>query len=363
MGFYKMIRMGVLLLILLPLTGCWDQRLLKDSLLLIASGFDVEDNGNVRLTMAVLSPRNKVLVFSGTGLSPHDARNKLEERMPGRLDNSNNRLVLIGEAAAKKGIYPLLDIFFRDPSSALNANIGVVKGSAEKYFTRHAKDKMETLQNIDKMFTDKRQTNHIPLANIQSICPIFLDPGEDIILPYLADEKGDLSIIGNALFNGLKMTGTLEKDESILCMLLKGSIVRTASFTFPVKGKKGPASPLSFQIYNNKRKLQVKAGPGGVDARIDLKLNIEIMEYPPDNLSDQDTAGRIEGQLADELTSRSRRVLEKLQKADCDFLGIGRRVIAYYPSYWKETDWDKDYPKAAMTPEIRLHVLKHGILN
>ncbi|WJH35314.1 Ger(x)C family spore germination protein [Paenibacillus sp. CC-CFT747] len=363
MDLYKMIRMGVLLLFLLPLTGCWDQRLLKDSLLLIASGFDVEENGNIRITMAVLSPRNKVLVYSGTGLSPRDARNKIEERMPGKLDNSNNRLVLIGEAAAKKGIYPLLDIFYRDPSSALNANIGVVKGSAEKYFTRHAKDKMETIQNIDKMFTDKRQNNHIPLANIQSICPIFLDPGEDIILPYLADEKGDLSIIGTALFNGMKMTGTLGKDDSILCVLLKGHMGRIASFTFPAQGKKGPVSPLSFQIYNNKRKLQVKAGTGGVEAQIKLKLYIEVMEYPPDNLGERDTADRIERQLADQLASRSRRVLEKLQKADCDFLGIGRRVIAYYPSYWKETDWDKDYPKTAITPEFRLHVQKHGIMN
>ena len=71
-------------------------------------------------------------LFSATGVTPRNNRDLLSRKVPGRLNASRLRVLLLGEELAKQNFYPVLDIFYRDPLSALSCNIALVRGKAEE---------------------------------------------------------------------------------------------------------------------------------------------------------------------------------------------------------------------------------------
>ncbi|MDM5198552.1 Ger(x)C family spore germination C-terminal domain-containing protein [Fictibacillus enclensis] len=58
-------------------------------------------------------------------------------------------------------------------------------------------------------------------------------------------------------------------------------------------------------------------------------------------------------------TKDANRVLTKMQKANSDTLGIGRKLIAYHPDLWKKTDWEKDYPNIDLSAKVTVNIVDH----
>ena len=82
---------------------------------------------------------------------------------------------MIGEQLAKVDIYTALDVFYRDPKSALNAKIGVVEGRAESLLQTGYMRKPNFILNLDKQIVSAEAFTIVPEENIQSICTVLFD--------------------------------------------------------------------------------------------------------------------------------------------------------------------------------------------
>ncbi|MEH7305857.1 Ger(x)C family spore germination C-terminal domain-containing protein [Neobacillus drentensis] len=64
--------------------------------------------------------------------------------------------------------------------------------------------------------------------------------------------------------------------------------------------------------------------------------------------------------LSDELTKQAKEVTNTLLKANCDVLGIGRRISSFHPELWKKINWEKEYKNVQFEPKVKVNIIKTG---
>jgi Ger(x)C family germination protein len=357
------------------MTGCWDQDLLKNARLIYGAGYDLGPNSKILMTTVIRdvpaseqgNPTNDIILTVGN--TPREARDNADDQISRYLRAYKNRVVLIGEELAKQDIYPILDVFYRDPKSALNARIGVVKGKAADLFALKKVGNVLIAEEIDELIKSKEVTTTVPKGSVETMYPILMDPGEDFVLPYLEKKGKRVDVSRGAMFHNHQITGTLSPEESTMYLFLKNKPGKTARFTRKISKPKGHQIShdfLSFNIDKSKRKMKVLIQSGDqITVNLNLKWKVSIVEYPKDRLYDKKLVAQLNQYLTKEMTVLEKETLEKMQKARCDALGIGRQLMAFHPEVWKnqKKNWGSNYQKVHFVPTIQVEITGKGIIN
>lgn len=362
----------ILLVLCLILTGCWDQHLMKNAVLVQILSYDLTPKGEFLLGVSIPiieefsgGPQASVKseTFSATGHTPRNSRLKIDREIAGILDTSKNKLILFGERMASAGIYSSLDVIWRDPRNSLGASLGVVEGEAVNLLGIKPKHETNVSEYIQEALISAEENSIIPNQTIQTLASEMIDPGEDIVLPYLKmNKKKSAVVIGLALMNEKKYSGNLPPQDSALLLLLNNKKGKNARFTKQVNndGRHEINNYISFNVQNMKRKLKVQVNDREISVSINLDLKISVEEYPKGDVPKE--IDRLNKLLSKELTEDANKIITKLQQANCDAFGIGRRLIAFHPKTWEVLD-KKDYFKnIKFNTVVEAEIIKHGIV-
>lgn len=178
------------------LSGCWDQNLLKDARLYLAASFDMDNEG--KIIDVVSSPIIKKAdqggssaetyqLITGIGITPRAARKEIDKRSSKTFNASKLRVLIVGDELAKKDIYPILDLFYRDAKSSLSAKVFIAEGMGKDILQLNIKEQ-EISEYLFELIESQEVSALIPEENLQSICAEMFDPGEDFILPYISQD-------------------------------------------------------------------------------------------------------------------------------------------------------------------------------
>jgi Ger(x)C family germination protein len=355
------LKRAALIAILMLLPGCWDQSLLSGSIIQLAFGIDLADNGKINASFYLVSGESKIEIISLDGDTPRDIKLHVNQRLPGNVDSSKNRVVLISEEAAKKGIYPYLDVLYRDPKSSLNAKIAIAEGSSESVLQAFSSSPKKLA--IDKIFTSMEYSTSVPNVDVQDICTTIFDDGRDTIMPYVSlDKENKVIVKGSALFHKEFYKGKMTKDDTELLLVMKNDLAKTAQFKVhldEIPGIRGFASSNAIQV---KSKMKVTLKDGKVNTSLRTKIRLDLIEFPDDKLANPERVKEIETLYERELTKQMSQVFKQLQKAKCDALGIARHIQAFYSSEWKQMDWEKDYAQVQFEPHVDVEITGTGII-
>jgi len=364
------------MLILLIINGCWDQDLLKDARLLYGGGFDLARNGKLRTTFVIQdappgeqqSPKNDIIYAVGN--TPMETREHADEQVSRQLVAYKNRIILIGEELAKQDIYPILETFYRDPKSALNARIGVAKGTAADMLSLKKVGNVLIVEEIDELIKSREETTTVPKVTLEKIYPVMLDTGEDFVLPYLTEEGARVNVSRSALFHDHQLTGMLNPEESTMFLLLKGSKERIARFTRKIntahEDHQYRYDFFTFNVQKLKRKMTIQVqSDNRITVKLNLNMKLSVIEYPKDHLDKKNVVAELNQYLSKEMTNLAKETLRKIQEARCDGLGVGRQLRAFHPDIWKKKkeNWGSNYQKVNFVPVIQVNITKKGILN
>jgi Ger(x)C family germination protein len=361
----------ILVILCLFLTGCWDQHLMKNAVLVQILSFDLTPKEELLLGVSIPvieessgGPQSMVKseTFSARGHTPRDSRLKIDREIAGILDTSKNKLILFGERMASTGIYSSLDVIWRDPRNSLGATLGVVEGEAVDLLNLKPKHETNVSEYIQDALTSAEENSVIPSQTIQTLASEMIDPGEDTVLPYIKmNKKKSAVVVGLALMNEKKYSGNLPPQESSLLLLLKNKKGKNARFTKQVNNEQHELNDyISFNVQDLKRKLKVQVKDRAVSVSIYLDLKISVEEYPKGDVPED--INRLNKLLSKELTEDAKQVITKLQQANCDAFGIGRRLIAFHPKTWEVLD-KKDYFKdIKFNTVVDAEIIKHGIV-
>lgn len=366
--------------ILSLLTGCWDQSMLNQTKLITAGGFDYTKNGKVVTTAAIpqaiaseAGKENTVnQIFSATGYTARQSRLRLDRKVSERLEASKNQIIVFGEEAAKKDIYHLLDVFYRDPKSALNAKLAVSAGKASDIISTDFEETKKSSgvgEYLRDLIRSGEEGATIPMENIQTVCPLMFDPGQDFALPYLTpvgDKVKAVKVNGVALFRGHKMVGSIPEPLSVVYTMLTGEAATIQMSTTKKIWHKKDEDTLNYatiKVKKNKRNFKVLVSPTGeITAEIKLKTKVVISEYPQDNLAKQSEIVKVEKLLSKKLSKDAQDVINKLQKMNSDPYGVGRKVMAFHYPTWKKINWEEKYPQIKFKASIDVDVIGSGII-
>ncbi|OLS35945.1 hypothetical protein BTR22_13215 [Alkalihalophilus pseudofirmus] len=367
-------KMILLLCCLMLMSGCWDSLYVKDLQLIYSGAFDLEEDGRIRTTVTV--PRSdagkdqqaQMRSVTAIGNTVRQSRLHIDHEVAGRLDAAKTRVILISDEAAKTDLYSYLDVFYRDPRSPLNANIAITSGKAESYLKIKVENHPLVSEYLRDLIDAGEQATIFPVTNIQFVCPVLFDPGQDIILPYLNIREDSEDIHGDqiALFNERKFSGTLDTEESTMLLLLMDKLKRTANFTVKVTDDKYPRvnNFITVQIRRINRDLTVVEEAGTIHADINLTIKVNAIEYPEDGFDDREVTLELNEKLGKHFQDVANRTMKQLQEANCDALGIGRELMAFQRDVWlRNTNWKEVYPNIELHAHTKTEIVKHGIIN
>lgn len=371
----KMIICYVLIICLL--TGCWDQQLLKDNSLVLGLGVDAMEDEQI-LTTAVIRvlksesggtgrPASTNVLYSATGNTFRQTRARIEKQLGGDYAPNKLRVLVIGEDLAKQDIYPILDILYRDPRNSLGAKLVVAKGTAKELLNIKKSKEVFISEKLLKTVVNSEENTLIPIETIQSICPDLFDPGKDFALPYVVNkDSNSFEIIGLALFHEKKFTGkTLEDEDATILLLMNGEEGDVARFTLNVNPSEANHQNqfISTSAFLKDQSLKVKVDQNNkISTEITVKLRITAIEYPKNMLAKKSEIKRLNKEISKQLTQKAESVIKELQEANCDYFGIGRKVMAYHPKTWKKVDWEQTFPTIPIKTKVEVEITGTGII-
>ena len=353
------------------LTGCWDEKMLKDTRFILTTSFDKDKEGHISGTYSTPNSNNypsSSIITTVKGNTVNQVTEKVNQKVAETLEISKLNVVFFGEKLAKEdGLYPYLDVFIRRPSNPINPYLVITEGKADRYLkdpipnegipSTYYLDLIET--EIDKgVYTN---------VNIFKSSRLFKDSRSDIVAPYMKKSKSDNTpmVGGLALFDEDKFSGvTLNPNESVLFNLLDDQKAKVNPHMF-VKVRDDEDPPIedyvSFSVMKNKRKMKLGVKNGKVKGTIHLKLGVEVFEYPIGNARKHEKW--LDEKFSEILTKDANKVIKKLQKANCDGLSIGLQLHSFHYGDYKKMKWkEEDYKKADIKVDVEVEVLKHGLV-
>lgn len=344
------------MLVPLVLSGCWDERLYKNSSVVSLAGFKGE-MGDVTGYYAypeATTTDMKTIVITGKGVSPRAVRQDAELKVEQTMDLSVLSTVLISEDTAKDDIYEYLDIYFRDASNPITPKIALSQGELKSFFELSTQKETTAGEFYNRFITSLEENSMVIPYTLQTAGSILFEPAQDLALPYLKmnDEKRPVSE-GLALFSGRKFTGeTLNSEQGVLLNILNETLGRTTRITYLYE-----ESPVSIIIDKSKRNVTVSEN----EIEITHKLKVEVIEFPQDHLKDKKVRMKLQQFLAEKIEKEMNEMMDKLQKAKSDAIGLGRIVRAYHPKLYKE-DWSEHFSTLNISIKVDVEIVKTGIL-
>ncbi|PVE62923.1 Ger(x)C family spore germination protein [Priestia megaterium] len=367
---HKFIKIFSICLVLSFLTGCWDQKLLKDTMFLSTVAYEKKKD-KVISTIAIRSYTSKegTLVnktYHVEGDSPRDDRTKINQQVSGIVMSAKKRIVLFEDQLAKEGVLELSDVLYRTSESPLTAKYVIVEGKPSTIVELQQVGEELIGEYLDGVVHTAEVNSLVPVETLQSLCTVLFDEGKGLALPYmkLNTENKTVDVIGTALFNEDKFSGiTLNPEESKVLLLLgdQKDKYMIMSHKITIHDQK---YVVSYDVSGAKAKMDVESDAmHGAKVTIPLQVKVSINEFTKNEMSSPALTKKVQEEIEKILQKKAEKVVGKLQKANCDFLEIGREVAAYHPSIWKRLKWRQDYKNISVNPKVQVEIIHRGIIN
>ncbi len=359
----KWVGLGVSCLLL---TGCWDERQLKDQNIIFGAAIDAPSKGEITLTYAIPQPGSESQpastkkVVSAKGRTVRESARKIDHKVGTSTEVGKIRVVLLSKESVQQDIYSLLDVFYRNASSPLNAKIIITEGEAESFFRNELEGEPLYSNYYVSMIKSAESLTLVPKTNVQLFASPLLDEGEDTMAPLIKFNKEEkvAEVTGTALFHNKHMVEELSVAETTVLLLMKDEKGKETLLTFPVEKEES----ITIRVEKMKRKMNVhvpKDGPVTVD--LSYQLSYRVTDYPPDHLEDKKVVKKVNKKLSDQIEQSMDKTMDKIKEANSDVLGIGRKVNAKDPDRFKQLKWETAYPEVNVKIHVKAELIESGI--
>lgn len=362
----------ILFIFVIILAGCWDQQLLVNKTLLNGISFDLTEEGEILATARALNIQSKgggqfeVVdeIVEAVRPTPAGLGLDMDSQLAGQIDASKAHIVIVGEEMAKKGLHAIIELFYRNKEAYLSSKVLISKGKASDILSTE-KEKSPIAFVILQTLNGAEADTIIPKETIFTVWKTVLDPGEDMVLPYVEKTGSNkIEVAGVALFNDDKFTGTtLSREKSSLLLLLLDNLQKTNRIPL-VLDPETKDRAIAFTTRNLKRTLEVKVEKPGnqITCTVHIKMNIEVVSYPQDFKKPLNIK-KLNKDLSEELTKQAKEITNTLIQVDCDAFGIGRRIKSYHPDVWKKIkNWQEEYKNVQIEPKVTVNIIRTGNL-
>jgi spore germination protein len=362
----------IIVLCVLILAGCGDQRILEELGFIHTSSYDLveqKDTNNEMLLVTVAIPKanreGKIQreTLTATAKTVKEARFKFSRQTELALVSGQLRNTLFGMELAKKGIWKHIDTIFRDPAFSQRVKLTIVDGNAHDLLVKEYPQHPRTGQYIERMLEKEVKNQTVPYITLYQFTRDLFDDGIDPIMPLVKQLKDNVEINGIALFNEDKYVSKIEPDKVLIFSMIRDSF-KQGEISIDLGGNENEEpNHVMFSSIKSSRKLKVlKNNTEGIHVQLDVKIQGSVMEYLGNlELSEEKDRTKLEALVSAYLEKEAEKMIGIMQQNHADSIGVGK-VVRNSMSYkeWKQLDWEQMYPKIKVTCHAKVIMRDYG---
>lgn len=360
-------------LLLLPLSGCWNYRGLDEMTIVSSVALDKgEASGTYKLSFEFVDMTGAVKEKGANGKIIEFEGKTLFEAVRGAKRRSNNKLyfghtqvLILSQVLAKtEDLSPILDWFMRDGEvrETMFLAISQETTAAEILRADGVDQNVIGIKLRELLEDDGKITGATSKMELYQCFDVLNTPGNDLAVStlWLAQNEEDklCELNGIAAFKGERLAGffTPEETKYYLAAMNKlgGGII-----TFPTI--EGGKEDVSLEIHKCKTRRKVSREGDKPKVQLEVNLSVTLAEYMhPFTTLDKERLSELEKMASKEVTSRLEAVIRKAQKEyEADIFGFGELIHKKDYPLWESIseNWEETYPQLAVEVEVKTHII------
>ncbi len=391
-------RFGKLLLVLISLslilTGCWGKRELNDIGIVTITGIDTGPDSKIRVTVISVEPsgtsnalqKPPVNAWIGTaeGTSLVDAMKNLRAYSSRDLMWFQNRVVVIGEDMAKKGVASILDTLSRDREVRFNSYFFVTKGKASDLLQTPADTEENLSGHLDGLIKNSKKWDKACLTDLKDIMMSLAGEGKAMVMGCLSNIQVSRNIIstnareylsagsGEKKINTILFEGSsIFKGDKLLCWLdgketrgLNWIKSKANNALVTAEGQGDIKGSISFEARKAETKISPEIKNGKLTIRIESKVKGSLREQTEDNnIQNSEVLYKMENLFSNVIADEMKAVVEKMQReSSSDIFGFGDAVYRKYPKDWSElkNKWNDIFYGLKVIYDVKVEIKRFG---
>ncbi|MRX72282.1 Ger(x)C family spore germination protein [Bacillus lacus] len=341
------------LCMLMLLTGCLEKEILDDVNMILASGFDIdEENKELFVGTAYIpvylkdQPVEPEYITSSSKIS-REVLSNMQRKSSNPLVFGKLQVTLFGKELAEKGLLDFVDALQRDASIGSRVYLGVVRGTAGKVL-EGTYGTLGTAAYLSDTIKHNIERRDLPDTNLQLFLYNFYSEGSDPYLPLLKKTEGKVEVDGIALFHGDEMVDEISPDEQMFFKLMADNYSEgTYSTELPDSN-----NMMTVQSITSRRKLHVESEE---KIKIDIRVEGHIREYTGIILNPGEIK-KIEKEFERAIREEGQKIIEKFKENNIDPLGFNDEIGHRFRNHDKKK-WKSDGGLEKLEVEIHADVL------
>ncbi|OZQ67448.1 hypothetical protein CA600_08725 [Paenibacillus sp. VTT E-133280] len=367
----RILKIGVILILLLNITGCWSSKVELDELTFVYGMFIDEGKEQGTIEITINSPLPNRLNAAGqpssggggdgktystvskTSGTIADAMLLIQKDLTRKLSLAQLKVIVLGKTFAEQGISELLLWIEREPSLPLGAYVMASPGSAKEMSTL-APIYEQLPSDVLKNFGSERYLFSTTVKD----CLFAESSGVGFAINNLSFGKKEeaaskdgkpeywAGIQGAMLFQKDKMKGVLKLKEGRALAWAAGSL-KLAVYSVDWDEGNGGASVIFVSTKSSKKLNQTDKGPVFT---VNLKGKASVIYLrDPKNRDAEELGQIIIAKLKEKVSDHLTEAIRNTQKAGADILQLGLLLEWNDPKQWKQVRerWDNYYAQEA----------------
>lgn len=371
--------------LVLALPGCWDRRELETLSISHAMGIDRLENGQIQVSLQMARPmatkstsqkggnhggaEKAVWVTTTTGRTLFEALRNGRDRISRRSFYGRNKIIIIGEEAAKSGISPLLDMVIRRSDFRELSLVFVAKGKALDILqarSEQEKDPAKALENLAEAtgLTSKAVKTTL-LDVMKSLVSKTTDPfvsGLELVeIPDSKEGKKIAKLSKTAVFKGDRLIGWFDDKETRGLLWILGDV---ESGIIVVKSPEDESKKVALEII----KASSKVKPDLIEGKPTMTVYVEEVgnlgeQMSAVNLATPEYFSELENRKAEVIKEEIDASLQKAQTLGVDVFKFGLEFHRKFPKEYQELEenWEKEFKEMTVNIEVKAKLNAFGL--
>ncbi len=380
----------LLLLLLFLLPGCWNRREPEELALVLAAGFDLEqESGDFKIIAQIANPlgmggegpeaggggdQDATWVVAAMGETPFEAARNLITKSSREINFTHTAVIVFSEEISRDGLHQLLDFLDRERQFRLVAHPLVVDGDIRKAMETHFPlEEVGAVALVRHMRTtseDRAVTRDLFLRDLYNT---FTQPGWEVTIPRLhliTTEEGDLveeasvEISGLAVFFKDRMVGWLNEKESRGLNWVISDISRAV---YVLKSPTDSRRPSTVEIFQASSTMKARVEGDQVTIALEIMADGRLQETHTEEewlSAESELTLSLDRRLAQAIRNDVNLVLETAQQdLKSDIFGFGNLIYRTLPKEWARLEgrWDEIFPQVQVEISVDANVRRTGL--
>ena len=364
-------------------SGCWDQRELERLAIVSGIGIDLHPDGeNYQVSFQIIRPDDVLGGRGGTGggggggankpfwtlkaegKTVFDAIRNATFESSRRLFLSHNKVVIINEEVAKKGIFPIIEFLMRDAEPRLSEWLLVTPDQAEKVLQVESKLEKVPATGIAHQLQTYHATSKVRAVSLYDFANHFVQKKTAGTMPVIriveTDGEKILKLEKTAVFKEDKLAGDLDYRETRGLLWVLGE-VRGGIIVLELPDD-GATVSIVISEATGKISAVVKERPLKMQVEIDLEA-ILGGQSTEQNLVTPEKTNFLEKLTAEAITGEVEAALSKARQLGADIFGFAEHLHRYHPQVWKELqkEWESYFRQLDVTIKVKVLIAEVGL--